>query len=225
MRGREINVEVKSYFKDLSRKEAQATIPVDYFLVNPEGKKLLVLLHGYEQSAEKIYSKVKSALPKDAAILVANGLYPVHQRKDDHYEVGFAWYLYDDLTDEYLFDQRPAASVMKSLIENLGFKGAPKILVGYSQGGYFAPFLAQELDNVNRLVGVSCHFLVDEIKSPTYQIDGLHGENDEVVKAQDAKKAHGDLIKSGARGNFQILSGEGHKLTPNLVSHLEKMLN
>jgi predicted esterase len=222
---RKINVEVKSYFKNLSRKETTACVPVDYFLVNPEGKKLLILLHGYKQSAEMIYNKVKSALPTDVSILVANGLYPLPERKDDHYEIGFAWHLYDDLKDEYLFDQKPAVSMMKSLIANLGFGKTPKILVGYSQGGYFAPFLAQELENVDRVVGVSCHFLVDEIKPPTYKIDALHGENDEVVKTKDATKAHEQLIKNGAKGMLQIVPGEGHKLTPNLVSYLEKMLN
>jgi predicted esterase len=223
--GRKNNSEVKSYFKDLSRKEAVTTIPVDYLLINPESKKLLILLHGYQQTAEKIYSKVKSALPKDLAILVANGIYPLPERKEGHYEVGYAWYLYDNFADEYLFDQKPAASLMKSLIENLGFKNSPKILVGYSQGGYFAPFLAQELENVTRLIGVSCHFLVDEIKKPTYKIDALHGENDEVVNPKESREAHEQLIKNGAVGSFQMVSGEGHKITPNLVSHLEKMLN
>jgi len=217
------NVEVKSYFSNLSRSNVVAEIPVDYILSNPKGEKLLILLHGYQQAAQIIYEKLKLALPKDFVVLVPNGLYPIRQLKEGHYDVKFAWYLYDDLKDEYLIDPVPAATALKSLIENLGFKEKPKHIVGYSQGGYFAPFLAERLENVERVIGISSVFLKDEISKPYYRLDGLHGKDDSVVNSEVARLAHEELIKNGASGKFEVLEGEGHKITPPLVSALARM--
>jgi predicted esterase len=215
---------LKSYFSNLKRIEGKTSVPVDFLLKNPKGSQLVILLHGFGQTAEKIFSLLGPSLPKDACVLALNGFFPMPQRIDNKYTVGFAWYFYDNFTDEYLVDEKPASVAIQSLVDELGFKGKKKVIVGYSQGGYLAPFAAERLKNVEKVVGISCQFLKDEIKTPNYLLDAIHGENDEVVDATIARKLHGELIKKGVKGTFTLVKNEGHKLTTSLLEPLKKLL-
>jgi predicted esterase len=203
----------------------------DYFLQAPlhsqrMAKRLVVLLHGYEQSGEKMMEKLRDVLPSDAAILAPNGPFPLPRRTDSGYRIGFSWYFWNPITNEYFIDMEIGVSFIRELVSSLGLGALPTTLIGFSQGGYLSPFLAEAMPQVDHVIGLGCEFLTDEIKLPVkYRVDAVHGALDDVVSAEGAKKAHEALLKSGASGEFQLLSESGHRIDAAMKAAIADLLN
>src|SRR5262249_30506365 len=147
----------------------------DFVLKQPvSAKRLLVLLHGYEESGSRIFEKLKDAMPEDAAVLAPNGPFPIPRRSDGGYRMGFSWYFYDASTDEYFIDMEIGVGFVTRLVEELGLSALPTTLIGFSQGGYIAPFVGQALRSVDRVMGLGSQFLKDEMSLPvSFRMDAI----------------------------------------------------
>jgi predicted esterase len=179
---------------------------------------VFLLMHGYSQTAEYLLNKFLPTIPDGALVIAANGPFPAPKWIDEKPRLGFSWYFYDSSKDEYLVDMKTSVDMWIKIVDENHLQEVPKIIIGYSQGGYLAPFVAQELKNVVQVVGVGCEFLADELKENlSFRIDGIHGENDEVVSHDGAKKSHEKLIAQGARGNFITVKGNGHKISDEIT--------
>jgi predicted esterase len=85
--------------------------------------------------------------------------------------------------------------------------------VGFSQGGYLAPFVALNLTNVIQVVGIGAGYLNEELdQTPTFRWDGIHGDQDTVVQCPNARESHAQLAEKGIAGEFRVLPGVGHEL-------------
>jgi predicted esterase len=190
----------------------------DYFFHAPhDPKRLVVLLHGYEQSGDKMMEKLKGVVPNDAAVLAPNGPFPVPRRTETGYRMGFSWYFWNPFTDEYYVDMEIAvgfiAELVRDLVSQLPSPELPITLIGFSQGGYLAPFIAQAMPQVDHVIGLGCEFLVDELEHPVkYRMDAVHGAKDDVVSCENAKKAHQELVRRGVKGGFYELADTGHRI-------------
>jgi hypothetical protein len=93
------------------RLEVPGTLIADYILRAPEKpRELYLLLHGYALTARSIHDKLVGILPADSAVLAPNGPYPVPEKVEVGYRVGFSWYFSDPFTDEYLIGCSPRGS-------------------------------------------------------------------------------------------------------------------
>lgn len=210
------------------RTRVPSFLEAEYFLRDSDTppRRLVVLLHGYEQSGQKMIEKLQSAIPTDRVILAPNGPFPLPRRTESGYRMGFSWYFWNPLTDEYYIDMEVAVGMMSELVSRLGYSGLPTTLIGFSQGGYLAPFLAQALPQVDHIIGLGSEYLVDEIPYPVrYRADAVHGAKDEVVSPQNSQKSHAELVRRGAMGEFVLLSETGHRIDASMQSEISRLVS
>jgi predicted esterase len=194
--------------------------------------RLYLLLHGFSQSGEKIYSRAEHLILQSnnsAFILAPNGPYPMAQPSsevgDEGWRVGFSWYFHDPKKDDYFIDMENAVVLLKGMIEEAGLKGIPTTVIGFSQGGYLAPIFAEKCPQVDHVIGIGCEFLKDEMKSPVhFRLDAIHGEEDDIVLSQNSKNSHEALIARGAKGTFISLAGEGHSMNLAVLTALKTLI-
>jgi predicted esterase len=199
------------------RARIAAFLFADFIFESPKDpKRLVILLHGYEQTGQKMYEKLASVMAPDAAVLSPNGPFPLPRRTQERYRLGYSWYFYDPKSDEYVMDMEIAVQFIKGLVQELGLTHLPITLIGFSQGGYLAPLVAQELKRVDHVIGLGAEYLVDEMALPIpYRADAVHGELDDVVSASDAQVAHQRLMnvqgnETRVKGEFRLLNATGH---------------
>jgi len=216
------------------RLTVQSHLPFDYWLrPTASPAELILLLHGFAETGERILSKLVSTLPENAVVVAPNGPFLMPHKKDDKYFATYAWYFYDPALAEYFIDMQTAVECLQHGIEALGMKVLPKRIIGFSQGGYLAPIVAQSLEGVTQVVGISCETLVDEIPGypqfrpefrPQFRVDAIHGSMDEAVSLRDAQSAHLKWTRSGFPGTFSTLDGVGHRIEDTVRSALRRVL-
>jgi predicted esterase len=191
--------------------------------------RLYLLLHGFSQSGEKIYSRAESAIlhSKDGAnafILAPNGPYPMAQPTDEGWKVGFSWYFHDPMKDDYFIDMENSIELLNGAIEEFGLKGVPTTVIGFSQGGYLSPIFSEKCVQVDHVIGIGCEFLKDEMGKPRFKMDQIHGDEDDVVTMQNSKNSHDALIARGAEGKFISVPGEGHSMSLAILAELKALI-
>jgi predicted esterase len=203
------------------RASFQSSWVADYLLRAPEKPtRLIVLLHGFAQRGEWIYRKLEPHLPADAVVIAPCAPFPlprVPRVEGEKLELGYSWYFYDARVDEYLIDMRVGVDfvfhLLEYVVQHLGLDQLPTDLIGFSQGGYLAPHLATRLPNCQRVIGIACEFLVDEMEFPVhFRMDQIQGEADEVTMPMKAKLAHDRLRERGVVGEFHGVPGLGHRI-------------
>ena len=137
----------------------------DYEERRPEGipDQIILLLHGYSESGGGIFKKLEPLLPEKALVIAPNGPFPIPQRTPEGYRMGYSWYFYNPATDEYVFDMDTGIRFLRGLLEQLKLPNLPVRLIGFSQGGYLAPFVARALPQAKQVIGIGCEFLADEL--------------------------------------------------------------
>src|SRR5690606_20601885 len=136
---------------------------IDYKFQDGDGP-LLIFLHGYAQNGNSFYNDIKDALPANCAVLIPNGPFPMPGQTRTIDDLGYAWYFYDAPSDQYYIPYTIPADLLKSLVENLKLQDREKIIVGFSQGGYLAPFVAEVLTNIRHVVCINSSFRHDYMK-------------------------------------------------------------
>ena len=173
----------------------------------------IVLLHGYTESGRRIHRALAPFLPDDALILAPDGPFPLPVKSDKGLRLGHCWYLYNPETDEYVVDMRAAQQFARGLLNAQVPAGLPITIVGFSQGGYFAPFLAQVEPRIRRVVGIACQFLDEELEGElSFELHGIHGEQDQVVDPSVAARSHRKLLARGVKGTFTVIPGAAHEI-------------
>jgi len=211
-------------------RSAKATVftglPCNYMIREvPDPKGLVLLLHGWLQSGSYIFSKFEPLIPPEFTVLAMNALFPIPGRGEGHSRMGYSWYFYDSKKDEYSVGREPALTYLMGLIQQLGLEEVPKTLIGYSQGGYLAPFVAQRLPAVKQVIGVACEYLVEELEGELpFRVDAIHGAEDDVVSPALAQASFEKLQSRGVKGKFHLVEGVQHKITAPLQEKLQLVL-
>ncbi len=183
-------------------------------------------LHGYGQSAEDLYKLIESALPKKSTLLLPNGPYPLPGKARTIESLGFAWYFYDAKSSEYYVPYKIPANLVKDLVAHLNLSQRKKIIIGYSQGGYLAPFLAQELNDVEKVICLNSSFrpdLMDDLKHD-FLVHAINGEDDDMVNPLEAKNKHAKLQKYNCHGEFTLLKDTNHRINEEMLLKLKTYL-
>ncbi len=185
----------------------------------------ILLLHGYSETGSRMARALAAYLPDDALVIAPDGIFPMAMRTAKGHRLAHCWYLYDPETDEYAVDMRAGIEYMQGVIAALVPAGMPITLVGFSQGGYFAPFLGQKVPGVRRVVGIASQYLVEELDGPiTFEAHGVHGEIDQIVDPSIASNAHKKLLVGGAKGTFTLIPGSAHAIDAAIGKRVGELL-
>ncbi len=212
------------------RISAPGVLVSDYLVRDAQkARRLILLLHGYQQTGEIMMRKFAACCPEDAVLLAPNAPYPVPERRDDGgYREGYSWYFYHPATDEYIIDMANSWALLRKLTEQPEWRLLPKTVVGFSQGGYLALLLAEKLSDVEQVVGIASEYLVDELESKgplSFRVDAIHGEKDGIVRVEGAQKSHSRVLaERGAMGRFVNLAGVDHRIVPEMQEALKALL-
>ncbi len=214
------------------RIDVKVSLPFDSQLRKVEGsKELILLLHGYQQSGAKIYRDTLEALPKTATVLAPNGPFPIPRKSDDgKIKLGYSWYFFDFAAKEFIIPMNSGIEFLVRGIHDLGFSDYIKTVIGFSQGGYMAPFLVNELSNVKQFIGIGCEFLHANYKpaadyaTKAFRVDGIGGDNDEIVRHGSSRASHEKFLKLGFEGRFHSLPNVGHEINADVRNKLREIL-
>lgn len=159
---------------------------------------LLVALHGMGMSARSFRRRVLPLTPAGCTVLIPQGPLPYEIRRDGRIRQGNAWYIY--LGDEPAFlasMQRTEAWLLGLIDRYVEFHGLdPQAvsLLGFSQGGYLAGYVAlRNAARFHRLVvaggRIKHEVLLDDAERvpaerPDFELLALHGADDPSVSLE-----------------------------------------
>lgn len=220
----------------LQRTTIQSRLPVEYLAresrseSGPQG--LVLLLHGYSQTAEKMLLHCGAAIPPEYAVISLSGPFPIPERTrkpSPQWKLGYAWYFYDNETDRYVVDMSIALEFCSGVVLRLsaerGWDSLPLTIVGFSQGGYLAPFVGRAIARTRAVIGIGCRFREEEIQGDLpFKLDAIHGLSDETISPRESKESFERLKSRTLGGEWQGLEGIGHVINHEVQAALEALL-
>lgn len=210
--------------------------PLDSIVIRPEGHHektpVYLLLHGYGQRAKRTYREWAPLFSKEDCLVIPNGPFPLPRKNTDpqtgeqYYQIPRAWYFYNNLKDEFLIDYSFPAELLAGLIQELGLLKNPLCLIGYSQGGYLAPFVGVKLKQTKHVVGVNCRFREDMLPDwLNFRLDAFHADQDTQVDYHRSQKSFHTLNARSLSGEFITWEGKDHGLDDETHESMKKHIN
>ena len=203
-----------------------AKTEVDYFLKLPHNDQpLLIFLHGFGETFGHLLRHFKHKIPKDYGILAVNGIFPLPEKKFDspEWKVRFCWYFYDSAKKEYFINQRYPAEVLSNLIKELNLEKYSKSIIGYSQGGYLAPFLGAEIQNVQTCIAVNAEYKTQLLPEKlNFSLINICGKDDDIVDPINCQNSHQIMISRGNNGVFEFVENCGHSINEQMAQTILK---
>lgn len=198
---------------------------IDYQFRDQDGP-LIIFLHGYAQNSKSFFDEIKSIIPENCATLFPNGPFPMPGQTRTIDNLGHAWYFYDSINDQYYIPYSISSELIKSLIENLKLEQREKIIVGFSQGGYLAPFVAEELSFVRHVVCINSSSRYEYMKKTDHDflVHAINGADDNMVDPSLARERHEKLSSLNRQGEFTLLPNTGHRINSAILSKLKDYL-
>ncbi|MBY0553091.1 hypothetical protein K2P97_01095 [bacterium] len=189
-------------------------IPMTYEHTNlGESKPVLMFFHGFADSAEALLRRAYPQVSEKYEILAINGPFPVPQKKANEWRPAFAWYFFDFKKNKAFIPPQQAAEAVQLLVKKLNLENREKFLVGFSQGGFFIPFLLPYLQSVKHIVTIGAAYRPDDYHEKlNFAVDAIHGSEDEVIGLQRAKETFALLKDKNPFGEFVEFKGLGHTM-------------
>jgi hypothetical protein len=101
----------------------------------------------------------------------------------------------------------------------------PVTIIGYSQGGYLAPKLAEIIPSVDTVIGMACAFRTNKFKFRQNVImNQINSRDDLIIDYMGAKEEFSDLRLKGNVGQFITLADTGHRLDESYINELKLMI-
>ncbi|OUR97123.1 hypothetical protein A9Q84_12400 [Halobacteriovorax marinus] len=203
---------------ELIRKKIEIDFPLDYYYIDRGGSKLAILLHGFAQKGEDMLEHFQKVIPEDYDILAPNGPFPLPKIRREYIDKRYAWYFYDRHTNTYDIDYNFPATLLSKIVNETKHSASEKMIIGYSQGGYLAPFVAERLENVSKVIGLACTFKWQFLKEKlNFSLFAIHGSKDNMVEMENSKN-HFDKLKERVQNSqYIILDDLGHTLTNEFI--------
>lgn len=200
----------------------ETTIPISFrHRAVGKPKVLALFLHGYSDHGgsllRRLYGEAWPASFADVAVVAPNGPFPVPIKTDTGWREAYAWYFLDEREERMLITPEAAVRGCIKVINDLGYEDTPKVIVAFSQGGYLAPRLADQLKNVKELIGVATGYREDYYAAtPRFKVSAIHGSRDDIFPVARAREAHGRILKMGYEGSFHDVPGLAHVVAPEV---------
>lgn len=190
-------------------------------------KRVFLLLHGYSLDGDFMMSKLSHIFPENSLIIAPNGpfLIPVKMKSKDEFQAKFAWYFFDPYKKSFYINYLPGAHYIKNILEHYNPQAMPVTIIGYSQGGYIAPKVAEIVKSVDSVIGLACVFRHNKFTyQPSVKYHQVHGEIDSIVELSGAQEEFNFLKEQGNTGNFILLPQTGHRLQLEYINELSKII-
>jgi predicted esterase len=195
-------------------KSTNITIPtnIQYHLRGDLNSSTVFLgLHGVLEKGSKMLRRLSEVLPEDALMLTPDGPFPIPIKEENGYKVRYAWYFYDNIKDIYVVDYEYASRLIKELLISLKLENKDLVIIGYSQGGYLAPFVAEKCSQTTYIIGLACVFKENLLsKRLTLPFSQVHSRIDKMVSFQGSHDHFNIISKYNNSGEFISLENEGH---------------
>lgn len=203
------------------------SLPMRYLLKGPRDRGTVVLLHGFQDHAMSMTRRLgwleKDDLPFQ--ILAVNAPFPVPIWKADGFVEAYSWYFRDTTRELMIVNPLDTAVQVANLVRTVLPAEEPLAILGFSQGGVLAPYLARHLLAVRTIISIGSGYPTEPYShlKPLY-VFGLHGATDDRWPLTDSQAAHADLMRKGFKGEFHVLSDLGHKVEPSLDPYIQKFV-
>jgi predicted esterase len=164
------------------------------------------------------------------ALLIPDGPYRHEVRERDTIREGHSWYIYTGDQERFLTSMQKSEKDLLALVETVlgaeGVEGASTILLGFSQGGYMAGFIAcrhpeRFASCIISSARLKHEFLEDELTSgelPAVLL--LHDENDPLTRPEPVRESFRILSEAGADVALEWHS-DGHRLGDGSIKSIE----
>ncbi len=195
--------------------EQNITIPTYCLHANAgEGKPLVILTHGFSDSGASFFRRVAPALGSEYEVLAPNGLFPQPIRQEGVWKEAYAWFFADLEKNKIYIHPDISAKAVARVVADLKLENRPKILLGFSQGGYFLPYLAKELSNVQRMIMLGSGFRPADFErfQLTLPVSAIHGDADDVINAAGSQEEFEKLGRFNTGGEFHLIPGMTHTI-------------
>ncbi len=172
-----------------------------------------------------MYKKLRDLIPDDCAIIAPNGPFVVPVKKREKFSAGYAWYFFDSYEKKFYINYEPGAEFVKSLLIELDLIKKPITIIGYSQGGYLAPKVAEIIPSVDTVVGLACIYRSERFRLRSQVMyHQINSKTDLVVDYEDAQSEFQQMRSKGNIGQFVTLEENGHRLDDDYLSELETFI-
>jgi phospholipase/carboxylesterase len=207
----------------------EATVTIPHHAVHlqaGENKPLLLLAHGFADSGAGFVKRVAASVPERFEVLAPNGLFPHPVRQGDSWKEAYAWYFADLSANKIYIHPGVSAGAVRAMVERLGLKDRPKTLLGFSQGGWFLPYLASELERVERMIMIGAGFRPEDFARLNLRlpVSAIHGDLDEVVPHARSREEFERLGDHNLGGAFHVVPGMTHSLDDTGRARLRELL-
>lgn len=211
-----------------------------YTLVLPKGYDggrawpLVMALHGMGQTHDLMRRYLSPLLDRPWMWVFPRGVYPFEMRQPGKHRIGYAWYLYTgdqpDLRASMALSARHLLNVQD--IVRRDFPISHSAIVGFSQGGYLAGYVAPH--HPERFKAAACiggrlkHEFMDDAPPSAREsvaLAQLHGGKDEHVSAEFAREALDKCAEAGFGDRHYFSDPEaGHEVSEPMVTDLGSWL-
>jgi predicted esterase len=186
---------------------------------------IILLLHGLGERGKRIYRKLLKYLPDDALVLSPNGPFPIRRPKTERMDFGHSWYFYDKFEKKYFITQDLSKYWLRDLVRSENLNKLPVIIIGFSQGGYLAPLVGQEIPETKLVIGLACEFRSNLIeKKPCFPLIQIHGDKDKVVPLASAEEEKMKLKHQGVDIELHSIEGADHRITSEMALRVKNIL-
>ena len=204
-----------------NRASVPASSEVEYFYKEAKAQSpTLIFLHGFGETFQHMMRHFENKLPKELGVLAINGVFPLAQKipHTDEWKLRFCWYFYDSGKNKYYINQRYPSEVIAALLKKLDLWEADKVIIGYSQGGYLAPFLGTQIINVRKCIAINAQYKHEMLpKVCPFALINICGEDDHIVDPENCKKSHQIMIERGNIGEFICIPKSKHSIDDKIV--------
>lgn len=216
------------YARNMKWQEANFdfSLPVKYHLGPATKAGLVVLLHGYQDHAYSMLKRLSWAEREDLPfqILASNAPFPVPVWAAGGFKEAYSWYFRDTSRGLTLVPPQTTAARVAKLIKDLGYENTKKVIVGFSQGGYLAPYLAKATPEVRAIIGLGSGYTPEHYEDlKPISVHAIHGSEDKVIDLPRAQSDHASLLSRGFSGSFHIEPGLDHRVDPVLEALVRKL--
>ena len=206
---------------------SQGMFPVDYELTGSlNSEKVAVFFHGYGQHFGFMKKKFQS-LFQDTQLLFINGIYPLAPDLSvdiKKIKLRFAWYFFNPLTNQYFISPDTPALVIKNLLFSLKLESKKLLFLGFSQGGYLAPFVAKSFAK-STVISINSNIRYDLLPAKNdFKFFSINGSLDKVVNPQNAKNSTDVFSQQGNEAIHRAVPTSGHEIDSELINACRQVI-
>lgn len=193
---------------------------------DPNSSNIAILLHGYGQNSDIVIEDFKDTLDKDYYWIIPNGVFPMPKKRADKISYKFAWYFYDNHEQKYYIDFKYPCSVLSNFIDQIDDKNRPVTIIGYSQGGYLAPFLGQAIERTTKVIGINCNYRHDMLEDEfNFDLFSIHGNSDPIVDYKNSQNSFEKLVpKLSSQSKYITIEKGTHSLSDEFIEEIKNLI-